>query len=213
MGGHAPEYVFKVEHKTTQLISILSQSLAGKMNMTRVKFFILFICVLFKVQIVSFCKLATEFEMPAKSGFALRRIQRFMAGYVLDSNLLARLIFKILPHEPPFKLAMDRTSWKFGKTNINVLTLAIAYDGVAFPILISMLDKRGNSHTQERVEIMNRHMELFGKETIDCSLADREFIGEQWIGWLNLNGIRYYIRACENFWVENPKNGKRFKAF
>jgi hypothetical protein len=108
---------------------------------------------------------------------------------------------------------MDRTSWKFGKTNINVLTLAIAYDGVAFPILISMLDKRGNSHTRERVEIMNRYVELFGEETIDCLLADREFIGKQWIGWLNQNKIRYYIRARENFWAENPQNGKRFKAF
>jgi hypothetical protein len=105
-----------------------------------------------------------------------------MAEYVPDSNLLARLIFKMLPHEPPFKLVMDRTNWKFGKININVLTLAIAYDGVAFPILISMLDKRGNSHTRERVEIMNRYVELFGEETIDCLLADREFIGKQWIG-------------------------------
>ncbi|MDR1055193.1 MAG: IS4 family transposase, partial [Prevotellaceae bacterium] len=80
---------FKVEYKTTQLISILSQSLAGKMNIARVKFFGLFICALCKVQTVSFCKLATAFETPAKSGSALRRIQRFMAGYVLDSNLLA----------------------------------------------------------------------------------------------------------------------------
>jgi hypothetical protein len=204
---------FKAEYKTTQLNSILSQSLAGKMNMARVKFFGLFICALCKVQTVNFCKLATAFETPAKSGSALRRIQRFMAGYALDSNLIARLIFKILPHKPPFKLVMDRTSWKFGKTNINMLTLAIAYDGVAFPILISMLDKRGNSHTRERVEIINSYVELFGEETIDCLLADREFIGKHWINWLNQNGIRYYIRMRENFWVENPRNGKRFKAF
>ncbi|MDR1055340.1 MAG: hypothetical protein LBL90_05850 [Prevotellaceae bacterium] len=108
---------FKAEYKTTQLISILSQSLAGKMNMASIKFFGLFICALCKVQIVSFCKLATAFETPAKSGFALRRIQGFMAEYALDSKLLALLIFKILPRQPPFKLVMDRTSWKFGKTN------------------------------------------------------------------------------------------------
>ncbi|MDR1054375.1 MAG: IS4 family transposase, partial [Prevotellaceae bacterium] len=204
---------FKAVYKTTQLISILSQSLAGKMNMARVKFFGLFICSLCKVQTVNFCKLATAFETPAKSGSALRRVQRFMAGYALDSNLIARLIFKILPHKPPFKLVMDRTSWKFGKANINVLTLAIAHVGAAFPILISMLDKRGNSHTRERVEIINRYVELFGEETIDCLLADREFIGKHWINWLNQNGIRYYIRIRENFWVENPRNGKRFKAF
>jgi hypothetical protein len=204
---------FKVEYKSTRLISILSQSLAGKMNIARVKFFGLFICALCKVQTVNFCKLATAFETPAKPGSALRRIQRFMAEYALNPDLLARLIFKMLPHKPPFKLVMDRTSWKFGRANINVLTLAIAHDGIAFPILISMLDKRGNSNTGERIEIINRYVKLFGAETVDCLPADREFIGKHWIGWLNQNRIRYYIRARENFWVENPKNGKRFKAF
>jgi hypothetical protein len=51
------------------------------------------------------------------------------------------------------------------------------------------------------------------KLLIDCLLADREFIGKQWINCLNQNGISYYIRVRENFWVENPKNGKRFYAF
>ncbi|MDR3267771.1 MAG: hypothetical protein LBT83_01720 [Tannerella sp.] len=46
---------------------------------------------------------------------------------------------------------MDRTNRKFGETNINVLTPAITCRGVAFPILIAMLDKRGNSHTQEQI--------------------------------------------------------------
>jgi hypothetical protein len=79
---------------------LLSQSLAEKMNMAHVKFFGLFICVLCKVQTVSFCKLAAAFETPAKSSSALRRIQRFIAEYALDSKLIAHLIFKILAHKP-----------------------------------------------------------------------------------------------------------------
>ena len=203
----------KVEYKSTQLISMLSQALAGKMNLARIKFFGMFICALCKVQTVCFEKLAIAFETGAKSGSSLRRIQRFMADYMLDTDLLAHLIFKMLPHKPPYRLAMDRTNWKFGETNINVLTLAIVYEGVAFSILISMLDKRWNSHTQERMEMVNRYIRLFGYETIDCLLADREFVGEHWIGYLNQLGIRYYIRIRENFYVDNPRTGKRFKAF
>ena len=203
----------KVEYKSTQLISILSQTLAGKMNLARIKFFGMFICALCKVQTVCFEKLSTAFETEAKSGSSLRRIQRFMAEYALDTDLIAQLIFKMLPHKPPYSLAMDRTNWKFGQTNINVLTLAIVYQGVAFPILISMLDKRGNSHTQERIAIMERYVRLFGKETIDSLLADREFVGEHWIDYLNNRKIRYYIRIRENFYVDNPRTGKRFKAF
>jgi hypothetical protein len=204
---------FKVEYKSSQLISILSQNLAGNMNIARVKFLGLFICALCKVQTVCFEKLSTAFETDAKTGSSLRRIQRFMAEYLLDIDLIARLIFKMLPHKPPYRLAMDRTNWKFGQTNINVLTLAIVYQGVAFPLLISMLPKQGNSNTEERIEIINRYIRLFGYQTIDCLLADREFVGEKWIDYLNGHKIRYYIRIRENFYVDDPRTGKRFKVF
>jgi len=203
----------KVEDKSTQLVSILSLTMAGKMNLARIKFFGLFICALCKVQSVCFEKLATAFETDAKLASSLRRIQRFMADYALDTDLIACLIFRMLPHKSPYRLAMDRTNWKFGHTNINVLTLAVVYQGVAFPILISMLDKFGHSHTQERIAMIERYIRLFGHETIDCLIADREFVGKNWISYLNDRQLRYYVRIRENFYVDNPRNGRRIKAF
>jgi hypothetical protein len=174
------------------------------MNRARIQFFGLFICALCKVQTVCYEKLAIAFETNTRSGSSLRRIQRFMAHYMLDTDLIAKLIFKILPHKPPYSLAMDRTNWKFGETDINILALAIVYKGVAFPILITVLDKAGNSDTQERIAIINRYIRLFGIDTVDCLLADREFVGENWIAYLNLNRIRYYIRIRENFFIDDP---------
>ena len=49
----------KVEYKSTQLISILSEIPAGKMNLARIKFFGMFLCALCKVQTVCFEKLFT----------------------------------------------------------------------------------------------------------------------------------------------------------
>ena len=46
---------------------------------------------------------------------------------------------------------MDRTNWKFSDTNINILTLGIIHEGMAFPIVFKMMDKRGNSNTKERM--------------------------------------------------------------
>ena len=203
----------KVECKSTQLISVLSENLAGKMNLARIKFFGHIICALIKVQNVCFEKLATAFETEARSGSSLRRIQRFMADYVLDTDIIARLIFKILPHEPPYRLSMDRTNWQFGETDINVLTLAIVYQGLAFPILILMLDKRGNSDTKERISIMDRYIKLFCFDTTDCLLADREFVGERWMAYLNHRKIPYHIRIRENFYIDDPRNDHKIKAF
>jgi len=203
----------KVECKSTQLISILSEHMAGKMNLARIKFLGMFICALCKVQSVCFEKLATAFETNAEAESSLRRIQRFIAQYVLDTDLIAQLIFKILPHKPPYRLAMDRTNWQFGQTDINVLTLAIVYQGAAIPILILMLDKRGNSNTPERIKIMERYIRLFGIETIDCILADREFVGNKWIAFLNLRKIRYHLRIRENFIIVDPRDNSQIKAF
>ena len=73
-----------------------------------------------------------------------------------------------------------------------------------------MLNKRGNSNTRERIKMIDRYIRLFGCQTIDCLLADREFVGEDWVEYLNNNKIRYYIRIRD---VYDPRTGKRFKAY
>jgi len=146
---------------------------------------------------------------PASS---LRRIQRFIAKYQLDCDVIARLIFRLLPHKPPYRLAMDRTNWKFGELNINVLVIAVIYQGISFPLMFKLLPKAGNSNTKERIEMIERFILLFGTQALGCLTADREFVGEKWIKYLNDQNIRYYIRIRENFWVLQPHNGKWVKA-
>lgn len=200
----------KANAKYSNLVSICHEQTGW--NLARVKFFVLFICALCKVQAVGFEKLATAFDSSASTSSSLRRIQRFIAAYLLDTDVVARLIFSMLPHKPPYRLAMDRTSWKFGQTNINVLVLAVVYQGVAFPLIFTMLPKGGNSNTAERIELIERFTRLFGAEAMDCLTADREFVGESWISYLNEHGIRYAIRIRENFWVWQPHSGRWAKA-
>ncbi|MCL1123003.1 hypothetical protein [Shewanella surugensis] len=63
-------------------------------------------------------------------------------------------------------LTMDRTNWKYGNLNINILMLGICYKGRAIPVCWSMLNKKGNSNTAERIELVSRFMSIFGKERI-----------------------------------------------
>jgi transposase len=90
--------------------------------------------------------------------------------------------------------------------------LGVSYQGVAFPLLFSMLAKRGNSNSEERIELINRYISLFGKQTIECIVADREFVGEKWLAFLNENSLRYYIRIRNNFKVYIPDKNEYIKV-
>lgn len=201
-----------VESKSKEFVAILNTNFKGKVNLSRLKLISMFVIALCKVQTVGFEKLSNAFDSEAKASSSLRRIQRFIAGYILDSDLIARLIFGLLPEKTNLKLSIDRTNWKFGQTDINIFMLGISYKGVAFPLLFKMLKKRGNSNCQERIDLVTRFIDLFGKDCIDCLMADREFVGDPWIKFLNQNKIRYYIRIRNNFRIFIPHKNEHLKV-
>lgn len=201
-----------VKCKNNELTSILNTHFKGKINLARVKLISFFIIALVKVQTVNFEKLANAFDTSARSDSSLRRIQRFVGGFSLDADLIARLVYSLLPKQDNYILSIDRTNWKFGKVDINIFMLGVVYKGVAFPLLFTMLPKRGNSNSQERIDLVNRFIRLFGKDVIKSIVADREFVGEKWLGFLNYNQIRYYIRIRNNFKVFIPHKNKEIKV-
>ena len=67
----------------------------------------------------------------------LRRLQRFLAGYALNLDLIAKVIFALLPVKTGLVLSLDRTNWKFGEVNINILMLGVTLQGV-LPFLCSL---------------------------------------------------------------------------
>ncbi len=126
-------------------------------------------------------------------------------------TFIARLVFNLLPKQVKLILSIDRINWKFGQTNINIFMLGIVYKAVAFPLLFTMLGKR-NSNSEERIDLINRFICLFGKQVIESVVADREFVGEQWLEFLNRENIRYYIWIRNNFKVFLPYKDKIIRA-
>jgi len=195
----------KANYKDNELVSILSQKTGW--NLARVKFLAAFICSLCKLQTVCYVKLAQDLSPNAKFESNLRRIQRFFAEFIVDSELIAKIVYSMLPSEPPYRLSLDRTNWKFGVTNINILMISICHQGVGIPLIWTMLEKRGNSNAKERKDLLDRYVKLFGKASIESIGADREFIGDDWVKDLINNGIRFFIRIKENMWVNVPGKG------
>lgn len=199
------------ESKSKQLYRVLKDNIEkndSHINKARLMLISHVIIALCKAQTVSFHKLALAFDSESKADSSLRRLQRFIAQFYLSGDLIAKLIFGLLPEKKNFKLTIDRTNWKFGVQDINIFMLGIAYKNVAFPLMFTMLDKRGNSNTKERIQLIQRFIRLFGKDCIDFIVADREFVGEEWIGYLNREKLRYYIRIRNNFKVFLPHKGR-----
>ncbi len=187
--------------KYSELQDILGKELP--INAARIKFIVLLISALLKVQSVNYEHLAQGFDNPVELSSNLRRIQRFFAQFVLDGDLIARLLFKLLPTKGPYRLTLDRTNWKFGQVNINILVLGVIYEGMSLPLLWTFLgNKRGNSDQSERIALMNRYINLFGVHSIDFLTADREFVGHDWWRFLIDHKIRFFIRMRENMQVQ-----------
>ena len=119
--------------------------------------------------------------------------------------MASKAILAFLPHDKKYFLSMDRTNWKFGQSNINILTVGIVYKGVAFPIAWKLLNKRGNSNWEERIEVVSNAIKRLGLQNCKGILADREFIGRKWISWLVKENIPFWIRVKKNTSVETTK--------
>jgi hypothetical protein len=86
----------------------------------------------------------------------------------------------------------------------NILTLGIVHEGVAFPVLWWMLDKRRNSHSDERMRFIETFAKQFPTARVNYLCADREFIGHAWIGYLLLEpALAFGLRIRSSNQIEH----------
>ena len=151
------------------------------------------VIALFRVKTVNLAQLATAFPGTAEIDSHYRRLQRFFQYLHLQPARVATFVLAFLP-DAPYTLALDRTQWMLGRVPINFLVLSVVHDGIAFPLFFRVLAKRGNSNTQERIDLLGQVLTLLGSDKIDCLVADREFIGAEWFAWLKAHHIPFCIR-------------------
>lgn len=69
-------------------------------------------------------------------------------------------------------LIMDRTNWKQGKTDINILVLSVEYFGIAIPLFWMVVNDGGSSSTKQRIKMMRRVIKTIGAKNVRAFLAD-----------------------------------------
>ena len=103
-------------------------------------------------------------------------------------------------------LVVDRTNWKRGKKNINLLTIGTLWDDVFIPMMWMQLNKRGNSNFKDRKKLIKRLLRLMkraGRKTKGMILlGDREFIGSAWFKFLILAELNFVIRLREKMYFD-----------
>ena len=124
---------------------------------------------------VNLSHVASQFTGAAQVSSSYRRLQRFFQHVQLEGDWLAVAVVKLMKIRPPWVLRLDRTNWKIGRRDVNILMLAVATRRLRIPLMWTVLDKAGASNQRERVELMRRYLVLFGPRSIAWLLADREF--------------------------------------
>lgn len=154
----------------------------------------MFVISILKMRTVGLVHLAIVPNPLVKQESNYRRIQNFFQKYSFDVDAMGSFLLSLLPPNEKLILTLDRTNWKFGKQDINVLMATIAFGDCSFPLCWSLLPTKGNSNHSQRKQILERSIKLLGKQRIRCLVADREFGSLKMFKYLKKEGINFHIR-------------------
>jgi hypothetical protein len=191
---------------------------------------------------VNLVKLSAEAAGGLLAESLYRRFQNFFLRFVMPFDDIARLVVEKLPRpEGGWVLSMDRTNWKYGRTHLNLLVIALVVGKVAVPVVWRALPratKRGNSKTAHRIELMKRLLRVVPASEIRALTMDREsersgdrrsagapagwrshqLIGRHWLQWLDEQEVGYVVRVKRDTLVDGlaassrpPRSSRRKK--
>lgn len=181
---------------TNELQRLLFQSLDW--NKARISCLAQILQALICVRTVNLTQISLFFKTSAKHESSYRRVRRFFSDFSFDRTVIISLFLALFCLKKELILILDRTNWKWGKKDINILLLSVAYKGIGIPLYWSVSDHSGSSSTEKRKEVLKAIIEKIGSQRIYAFLADREFIGEEWFRFLKKRKIPFVIRIKKN---------------
>lgn len=180
----------------------------------RIDFISRFVLSLIQVKTVELSQIATSLNPAYSTKVNYRRIQRFMADYRFDKRAVINFVLEQLPKQEGLVLSLDRTNWKFGAVNINIMALGVAHRGIAFNLMWTLLAKQGNSNQTERIDFVKELLTLLPISSIKALVSDREFIGAEWFKFLSEQKLNFHIRIRKNMLAEIETQSQHvFKLF
>ncbi|MGY2897066.1 IS4 family transposase [Deinococcus sp. UYEF24] len=168
----------------------------------QVELLTLVVFALLQAKDVRHAELAERFPGSAQTSSVIRRIERFFDRHPLCPADVARVVLTLLPSTRPREFILDRTNWKYGQQDVNILLLAVLWRGVAIPLLFELLPHGGSSDTKLRHILMDDALCLLKAKEIGVLYADREFVGHTWIQGLACRGIPICVRLRQDIAID-----------
>lgn len=150
---------------------------------------------------------------PATLDSKTKRISRFLKAQLLDHLQVGRFILSLFAGNQKYIIPIDRTHWTFGKHQNNLLMGGVLVEGISVPLVCMNLNKAGNSNTTERSKFLKFLLKIIPIDRIQCVLADREFVGQEWFQQLIASKVPFAIRIKSNTLMVDPQTGHKIPVY
>ena len=147
-------------------------------------------------------KIALHLPREATLESKTRTVARVFHDAQLTPQDVTDVLLPLLP-DRRLTLIMDRTTWHYGQTPLNILVLGAILGGAVIPLVWSILPHQGNSSTAARILLVARLLKVLPAKRWTVLIADREFVGQEWCSFLRWKRIRQCLRIRENTRVED----------
>ncbi len=197
------------------LTELLKQNLP-QVHRARLTGIAIFVLSLMSEATVNLRKLALGGIVTVKADSVHKRLSRLLFWLATANIDFGRPVLKLTNtlKGTHLILCMDRTNWKYGTRQINYLVVSIRIHSVGYPIawtLLPEVTKQGSSKTSQRIRIFKKVLRLLEASRIKCLIMDREFIGQEWLHWLDRKQIAYIVRIKDNTLVNERLRVKKYR--
>ncbi len=178
--------------------SKLAKSLKAqlKVHEQRAKGIGMFMSGVIKAKSVHLSEIGQRMNSQVEPASNLRRIHRLLEEVAIDTQDVLTMMGK--EGQGQVKLSLDRSEWSSAGQKNNLLTLAIACQNSALPLVVQDLDKAGCSNSTERIAIVEQLLETLPCERIEVLTGDREFASVAF--------VEHLIKRKVNFALRLPKD-------
>ena len=179
------------------------------LSKSRLETLCLIVVGMISARTVNLSHLACERPTTALVASTYRRLQRFFQHVRLGAGLVGAAGGRAAGARRPVASRARPHPVEVGTRDVNILMLAVVTRRARVPLIWSVLDNNGgSSDSGQRIALMRRYLAIFGAASVRLLLADREFIGLEWMDFLNENNIPFAIRMKEKL-IVTTEDGRR----